>query len=172
MTRLRIRSLLRDCRGSAVVEMALVGPVFILLMLVVFELGYCLFAQSVLDGATRTAARQIRTGQVQTSGTPLGTFQAVLCSGLNGMLPCGSVQTDVESFQTFSSMSSGLTLNTDSSGNMTNNAFAPGSPSQPVAVRVAYNYHFFTPWVAQVLSPGGSNNLLLLSTVIFRNEPF
>ena len=168
--RKRIRSFGQDRVGSTAEEFALIAPVFILLLLIIFELGYMIFTQSVLDGAARTAARMIRTGQVQVAGNPLSTFQAVLCANISGVVPCGSVATDVESFGTFSSMSL-PPLTKDKNGNVTNNTFSPGNPNSAVAVRVAYTYHFFVPLVAQFLNPGG-NGVVLLSTVVFKNEPY
>jgi len=166
----RIRSYATDRRGSTAEEFALIAPVFILMLLIVFELGYMIFTQSVLDGAARTAARMIRTGQIQSAGNPLSTFQTALCGNLAGVISCGSVSTDVESFGNFSAMSL-PPLTTDTNGNVTNNTFAPGTPNSAVAVRVAYTYHFFVPLVAQFLNPGG-NGVVLLSTVVFKNEPY
>ena len=59
---------LRDDGGSVAVEMAIVGPPFILLMLTIVEMALTIVAQSVLDGATRDAARLLRTGQIASAG--------------------------------------------------------------------------------------------------------
>jgi Flp pilus assembly protein TadG len=151
--------------------MALVAPVVILMLLVTIELGYLLFVQSALDGATRNAARQVRTGQVQGSATPLTTFQNALCGGLSGVLSCSLVSMDVESFGSFSALRTNLqSIQFDKSGKMTNNAFSAGGPNQYVAVRVGYTYQFMVPWVGNIMHPGGG--VFLLSTVVFKNEPF
>lgn len=166
----RILAFLRDRRGSAAEEMALIAPIVVLILLLTIELGYMLFSQAVLDGAARTAARMVRTGQVQAAADPLGTFQAALCSNLTSVIPCGSVATDVESFGTFSTMTPAA-VTKDKSGNVTNSAWVPGGPGAAVDVRVFYTYHFFLPFVANVLNPGGGG-VVLQSTVIFKNEPY
>lgn len=166
----RIATFLRDRRGSAAEEMALVAPVVVLIFLLTIELGYMLFSQAVLDGATRTAARMVRTGQAQSSGTPLSTFTNALCNNLNGVIPCGSVAIDVESFGTFSTMNPAA-VTKDKTGKVTNNAWTPGGPGAAVDVRTFYTYHFVLPFVANVLNPGGSG-VVLQSTVIFKNEPY
>ncbi len=51
--------------GATAVEFAIVGSVFLMLLLAIFELGFMVFVQSVLDGSARSAARMIRTGQAQ-----------------------------------------------------------------------------------------------------------
>jgi len=166
----RLHKLWRSCSGATGEELALIAPVFILMMLVTIELGYMIFTYSVLDGAARTAARLVRTGQAQAKADPLGTFTAAVCTNVNGVIPCGSIVTDVESFGTFSTMTPAA-VTTDKSGNVTNNAWVPGGPNAAVDVRVFYTYHFMVPFVSQLLNPGGSG-VLLTSTVVFKNEPY
>jgi Flp pilus assembly protein TadG len=166
----RILAYLRDCCGSTAEEIALVTPIFVLILLLTFELGYMIFSQAVLDGATRTAARLVRTGQAQSNADPLGTFTNALCSNLAGVIPCGSVAVDVESFGTFSSVTP-APVTKDKNGKVTNNTWGPGGPGAAVDVRAFYTYHFFLPFVANVLNPSG-NGVVLQSTVIFKNEPY
>ena len=40
-------------RGVTSVEFAIVGPLFLMLLLAIFELGYMVFVQSVLDSSAR-----------------------------------------------------------------------------------------------------------------------
>ena len=75
-------------RGNTTVEFAVIGPTFLLLLLAVFELGYMVLVQSVLDSAARDAARMVRTGQVQTTGSPQATFQNQLCSDVGYLIGC------------------------------------------------------------------------------------
>jgi hypothetical protein len=74
------RGLLRDERGSILIEFAFIGPLFILLLLGMLELALMVFSQTVLDGAARQAGRTVRTGHAQFSG--VSTFTTALCSGL------------------------------------------------------------------------------------------
>lgn len=65
-------------RGVAAIEFAILSPLFLMLLLAIFELGYMVFVQSVLDSSARTAARLIRTGQAQASGSAQTNFQTAL----------------------------------------------------------------------------------------------
>ena len=47
-------------RGATAVEFAIVGSLFLMLLLAIFELGYMVFVQSVLDSSARTAAKNSR----------------------------------------------------------------------------------------------------------------
>ncbi|HTW50930.1 MAG TPA: TadE/TadG family type IV pilus assembly protein [Stellaceae bacterium] len=162
-----------DASGAAAVEFAIVGSTFMMMLLACFEFGYMLFVQSVLDNAARDAARLIRTGQVQGASNPTSTFQTLLCNEVGSIIGCGNI---VYQSQVFNDWSSAQTsLNTpptrDSNGNLISAGFTPGTLSQIVVVTVTYNYPFFTPWIASMLG-GGTDSALLMSTVVFQNEPF
>jgi len=169
-----LRSLLRDRAGAAALEYVIVGPIFLAMILVTFDLGYMLFCQSVLDGAARTAARLVRTGQAQTSGSPQSAFFAALDSNLSGVISPAAISADVESFPDFSTLKTGLPPMIDPKTGKPITNFSPGVPNNAVAVRVTYVYNFMVPWVGSLLmSTGGSpNSARLSSTVIFKNEPY
>jgi len=172
------RRLLRDERGSILVEFALIGPMFMTLILCIIELGVMLFAQTALDGAARAAARTIRTGQVQATGNPQAAFSAALCAGLGSFIPCSSVIFDVEVFPTFGAITTPRNNNsgqfTDAAGNQIPGQFVPGNPGQIVVVKVIYQRQFISGYARQYLgfsSQGGSGGAVLSSTVVFQNEP-
>ncbi|MBN8814927.1 MAG: pilus assembly protein [Sphingomonas sp.] len=52
-----LRSLRRDTRGATIVEFAIVAPVMILMMMGIGDLGYQVYAQSILNGAMQKAGR-------------------------------------------------------------------------------------------------------------------
>ncbi len=163
----RLRSLVRNKRGVAALEFAIVAPVVLLLLAGVIENGIVLFTQSLLDNAARDAARLIQTGQVAQGGS-LSAFTTQLCNDVSGYIPCGSLQYYVQSGTTFSSLSVSVTNN---NGTMANNgSFDAGDPSSDVAVQVGYNRPYLIPLVGKYMSANGST--LLVSTVIFQNEPY
>jgi Flp pilus assembly protein TadG len=164
---------------------------FLLLLLVIVELGLTLITQSVLDGATRDAARLIRTGQVQSQSSPITTFQTLLCSRMSTLMTVANCDTnvifEVQTFTGFGSVSfTPCTLNNNQTGTGTQCNFTPGTGSQIIAVRSVYTRSFIVPWVGACLSGGscwtgpgtkggsnpGTGGITLTSTVIFRNEPF
>lgn len=59
MTRARLfaRRLRRQQRGTAMIEFALLGPLFLLLLMGIFDYGWQLYARQVLQGAVAKAAR-------------------------------------------------------------------------------------------------------------------
>jgi Flp pilus assembly protein TadG len=161
-------------RGNTTVEFAVIGPTFLLLLLAVFELGYMVLVQSVLDSAARDAARMVRTGQVQTTGSPQATFQNQLCSDVGYLIGCTSLLFQSQVFPSWSAAAAAVNAppQRDALGNLVSVGFNPGAGKDIVAVQVSYNYKFFTLWIASYLGSGGSQSTFLMSTVVFQNEPF
>jgi Flp pilus assembly protein TadG len=185
------RQIARDGRAAVAPEFAFVGPIFLLLLLVIIELGLTLTTQSVLDGAARDAARLIRTGQVQSQSSPITTFQTLLCSQMSPLISVSTCDSkvifDVQVFGNFGSVSfSPCTYNNNQTGTGTQCQFSAGNSGQIVGVRVTYTRSFIVPWVGACLSGGscwtgpgsaggsnpGTGGITLTSTVIFQNEPF
>ena len=185
------RRLARAQEGALAVEMVFVGPPFLLMLAAIFELGLTFTTQSLLDGAARDAARLIRTGQVQTQGSPIGTFQNLLCSDMSSIISvteCNSkVLFEVQIFTSFGTASfTPCTLNANQTGTGTACQFSPGIGGQIIGVQVSYPRPFIIPWVGACLSGGscwtgvgsangtnpGTGTATLTSTVIFQNEPF
>lgn len=160
---------LRDQRGSAVIEFALVAPPFLLLLAGILEISVMFFASSVIEGATKEAARQIRTGQIQESADPLTTFQTELCAALYNVIDCGEVLFHVQTFSSFQSVS--MPLEVDEDGEIVNTSFVPGGSGAVTVVRAMYRWEFVTPLISEVI-PAGLGGHLIVSTVAFQNEPY
>jgi len=190
----KVRCLARDQEGAVAVEIAFAGPPFLLLFLAIFEIGLTLTTQSVLDGAARDAARLIRTGQVQSQGDPMGTFQNLLCSDMSSLMTVADCNAkvifEVQVFASFGGVSfTPCTQNNNQTGTGTPCSFNAGSGGQTpsiVGVQASYPRPFIIPWVGACLSGGscwagpgttnganpGTGIATLTSTVIFQNEPF
>ena len=185
------RHLAHDQKGITAVEMAFVGPPFFLLLAAIFELGLKLTTQSVLDGAARDAARLIRTGQVQSQGSPITVFQNLLCSEVSSVISASDcankIVFEVQVFSSFGSVSfTPCTQTASQTGNGTVCSFSAGTGGNIVGVQASYPRPFIIPWVGACLSGGscwaglgtanvtnpGSGTATLTSTVIFQNEPF
>lgn len=54
----RLRSLHRNQQGTAITEFGFVAPMFLLLLMGIFDQGYALYIQSALQGAVQEGARQ------------------------------------------------------------------------------------------------------------------
>lgn len=189
-----MRNLLRDETGAAAVEMAIVGPPFILLMLAIVEMGLTLVTQAVLDGAARDAAQRIRSGQIASAGSlsqQVAAFRTALCSDLSVLLTTASCDENVVfDVEPFSSSGPGpfahnpsCTEVANSPGRSADCPFDLGAGGQIIRVEVQYRRPYILPWIGACLSGGscwaglgtdngsnpGSADVLHRSVAILRN---
>src|SRR5271155_671330 len=92
-----------DRRGGTTIEFAIIGSLFLMLLMAIFELGYMVFVQSTLDSSARSAARLIRTGQAAANANPQTFFDNALCSDVSSVISCGSLVYQVQYFTSWSS---------------------------------------------------------------------
>jgi Flp pilus assembly protein TadG len=160
-------------RGVASIEFAIVGSVFLMLLLAIFELGYMVFVQSVLDSSARTAARLIRTGQA-TGGSAQTTFQTTLCNDVSSVISCSSMIYQVQVFPNWSGAQTAINtppVRDPITHKLIPTPFNAGTSGSIIAVQVTYDYKFFTLWIGQQLGDS-RQSAFLISTVVFQNEPF
>jgi len=77
-------------RAALALEFAIVGPIFFLLLFVVFEESYDLFMQEVLDNAVQYSARQVQVGNAA-SATSANFVSTYFCPYDGGLLNCNNV---------------------------------------------------------------------------------
>lgn len=162
----RLGAVLRADSGMAVLELALLMPIFLSMVFAIIEMGLLLLTQSALDIATRKAARLIETGQVQLSGGSDTLFRSALCSVFSSpLMNCAGLIWTVQSGASFG------TLLTAIQGNSTpgSSSFSPGTAGENVVVRVQYTQPLVLPLVAQMLSGGSAR---LSSITAFQNEVY
>jgi len=169
-TKERLRSDGRS--GNALIEFALIAPVFFLLIFAIMEVGIIFFAQSTLQTGANDVARIVRTGQVQGAAMTQSAVRARVCADIAPLIPCDSnLKIDVQSFSNFGGVNFSAPL--DGAGNMNSlNSFQTGSACDVVLVRVYYAWTVFTPILTPFLVNMAGNKHLLYSAASFRNEPF
>ena len=87
------------------------------------------------------------------------------------MLSCSGIYVNVQKFSTFSGMTM---LNPVQSGNFNNAAmnFNAGGPGDIILVQTFYQWPVIPGLLGLNLSNMNGNNLLLVGTAVFRNEPY
>ncbi|WP_165361393.1 TadE/TadG family type IV pilus assembly protein [Lichenibacterium ramalinae] len=149
-------------------EFAILGLVFTMLLCFVVEIGMTMLMQSTLNEAAQAASRLIRTGSVQQAGGQPAPFQAALCAKVKLLMDCAQVRYDVIAGDRFATLPIGV--QTDADSQLVNTRFVPGSAGQNVVVQVGYTRSLYFPILKDVM--GHHGNLLILSTVVFQNEPY
>lgn len=174
--RRRSRSFAQDRAGATALEFAILALPFIMTMLAIAEYGYVYLINVSLDNAVAAAARQIRTGQMQTSSAPSGQtkqqqFQTLVCKNMTWVSDCGSALRAAAEVET-------NWANQSSTAPTANGALKPtlpfnmGQDGDIVLVHAYYPWKMITPnlWIN---SPKlGGNSVLLSAASIVVNEPY
>ncbi|WP_245651308.1 TadE family protein [Paramagnetospirillum marisnigri] len=153
------------------VEFALVALPAFMLMLGMVEIGLMTLDRSVVEGATREAARRIRTGAAQVSGDAMGTFRTTFCANLFNLYDCDGFRFDVRTFPSFDAISL-PTVQFDAAGMPSNTVFQPGGAGTVTTVRVIHRHNFGTPLVGSIMGGGASNSVPVTATAVFKTEPY
>lgn len=92
------RPLLRDDRGTSLVEFALIAPVLLLLLLGMFEMGYNFYMQSQLQGAVQRAARD---STVHASSGKTNAVDARVSAAVRDIVPNATLAFTRRSYASF-----------------------------------------------------------------------
>jgi len=169
------------CRkGATAVEFALVAAPFLALLVAMFETALVFFAGRVLDEVTEEASRYILTGQAQQSNMTQAQFLNYLCTGSNtatlvtALFNCNKLMVNVQNYNNFASASTANpTLSFNANGTVSNTwNYSPGTPGSIVVVQVMYQWPIILGPLNFNLSNLSNGNRLLVSTAVFKNEPY
>ncbi len=162
-----LRRFRRHRRGSAIVEFALVAPVFFALLFAIIEMAMVFFAQQVLESMTEEAARMVLTGQAQSAGADATAFKTnYVCNQISVLFTCANVSVDVQSYPQFSN----ITINPSSGCFVPPTNYNPGGPGNIVVVRLFYQWPLLVTGLGFNISTCGSKRMLA-ATAAFQNEP-
>lgn len=158
--------------GTAAIEFSLLAMPYLMLSLGIIELSLMYASASLLEGATDSAARMIRTGQLQQSGSadPEGDFRQAICDFATVLIDCNDVTIEVMAMNSYSDYS-GMAVQYDAEGNMVSQGFDPGGSNDRILIRTAYRYTMKTPLVGPILN-GPDGGTLFMSTIVLQTEPY
>jgi Flp pilus assembly protein TadG len=169
-------------RGATAVEFGLIAAPILVMMFGLLELALVFMVTTTLDTATQSAARQIRTGNFQTSASSTRQdFKNLVCGGMTWLSSkCTSdLWLDVQTFSDFNSLATvtpidPTTFKPSDPTHPTPTCFSTGQPTDIVLVRAFFEWDLFTPLLNNALENmgSGSGKRLISSTTAFRNEPY
>jgi Flp pilus assembly protein TadG len=162
----------RNRGGSAVVEFALVAPMFFALLFAIIETALMFFASQVLETVTQDSARLIMTGQAQDQKLTAAQFKSAVCAKVVALFDCaGGISIDVQSYSQFSNVNVSSPI--DGSKTFTNpNNYNAGDPGDIVVVRLFYQWPILVTKFGYDISNLTGSKRLLTATAAFQNEPF
>lgn len=163
------RRLYRRDDGATAIEFSLLFMPYMLISLGIMELSLMFASASLLEGATDSASRLIRTGSIQQSGEdPETLFRDAMCAFATVLIECEDVIIDVSVMDNYGDF---IDPTYDADGNLVSNGFDAGGSNDKVLIRVAYRYEMMTPVVGPLLNgPGGET--VFVSTIVLQTEPY
>ena len=173
------RALFRCRKGATAVEFALVAAPFMALLVAILQSALVFFAGRVLDEITEEASRYIMTGQAQQGGISQSAFKTYVCTGSNtsalvsALFTCSNIMINVQSYADFASASTSSPTLTFNNGNVSNTwSYNTGNPGDIVVVQVMYQWPVVLGPLSMNLSNLSNGNRLLVSTAVFKSEPY
>jgi len=160
--------------GGAAVEFGFVAAPFIALLIAMVQSAIVFLAGRELDEVVALSSRYILTGQAQTSNMTQAQFATYVCGQTSALFNCNNFMINVQNYDSFSSANiTTPTLTFNGLGQVNNTwNWSPGGPGSIVVIQLMYQWPV-------VLGPLGFNlanlpngNRLLISTAVFKNEPY
>lgn len=162
--------------GASAVEFALVAPLFLALTFSIIEAGYFYFVESAVEAANTKAARLIRTGQAQTTALSRDAFFSEICDVVDIFGDCNTQLTvDVARYSSFAALAADISApvcRDADPDDVDALPYAAGGARDIVRVRVCYLHKSFNPGLGLNLEKSNAGALRMISTSIFRNEPY
>lgn len=158
-----IRKFIKHECGAHLLEVAIVAPIFLMLLLSTIEFALIMYASSLLDSITHQASRMGRTGHTYDNTQP--NREAAILTYIEetgrGLLDKENITITTGVFADMSDANiAGL------SGAPSNNF---GAGRQAVLYQVRYNWPIATPFL---LPLGNNGDFVLTSTMVVQNENF
>ena len=157
--------------GVTAIEFSMLLAPFMMLTLGIIEIAMMYTSASMLEGSTNSAARLIRTGQLQQSaGAPEALFRTALCDYATIFINCNDVVIEVQPLASFNDFSS-MGAQYDADGNLVSRGVDAGGANDRILIRTAYRYNMLTPIVGDLIT-GGTGSLMFMSTIVLQTEPY
>jgi Flp pilus assembly protein TadG len=158
----RLRTAMQKSRrGSVAVEMALLSPVFFLLLMGIMESCLMMGAQQLLENAAYNTSRLAKTGFVTNGQTQAQTVSQILTTELQSygaLINTANVTMSETDYNSFSNAGQG------------GGASGYGTQQQIVVYTITYPWKLFTPMLSAIIGTSGIVNLT--SSIVVRNEPY
>jgi Flp pilus assembly protein TadG len=187
----RVGRYLRDDDGVTAIEFAMLGPLFLVGLMVTFESSLMLFTEYAIQTSVQEAARLVKTGQAQSYSKPgmsepgmtPAQFKSAICSIAKFAFDCeGKLTVYMKTAPSFAA----LEATTPAYNTITGGAFGKtsgvdnpppfqcGQPSEAIALIATYDWHIATPWIMSGFAnvDGDDRTRRLVGFSMFRNEPY
>lgn len=169
------RHLVRDERGAALIEFAIVAVPFIALLIAIVQTSLIMFTQQVLETSAEKSARLILTGNAQKEGLSQASFKDKICATLPSYMKCSDLFVDVSVINRFpdADLSRKSVKFDPKTGDIQDDTkYEPGLPGDIVVLRLMYQSSVVSGPLGFDPADMKGGRRLLLATSVFKNETF
>ena len=192
-----LRSLIKDRKGSAAIEFAILAIPFMMIVFATFETFIAFTGEQLISNAVDTMARRVRTGQITFSDTSRTTymtqtqFRQEFCNQISVMVTCSTTEAatpnklyiDLEQVTNFSDIPTTVPLISTNGGkskdlDTSQIKFTPGGAGKINMLRAYYRWQVITdlvrPYITTIRPADGSmpSDFLIVATTAFKNEKY
>ncbi|HML08749.1 MAG TPA: pilus assembly protein [Xanthobacteraceae bacterium] len=155
-------------------EFGFVAAPFIALLIAMVQSAIVFLAGRELDEVVALSSRYILTGQAQTSNMTQAQFATYVCGQTSALFNCNNFMINVQNYDSFSSANiTTPTLTFNGLGQVNNTwNWSPGGPGSIVVIQLMYQWPVVLGPLGFNLANLGNGNRLLVSTAVFKNEPY
>jgi Flp pilus assembly protein TadG len=181
-TKRRPSRFLKNQQGVAAIEFAFLGPIFGVAMFCIFETGYILYTEYVMQTAVQEAARLVRTGRAQEKKWDAAKFKDAVCYLAGRVSHCEDrltvyMQTATSFTALQASTPAYLSIGPNSySADSTGKPQGPyncGNPRDVVALIATYDWDIHLPiFMSNFANLPGDDKRRIVAFAMFRNEQF
>jgi Flp pilus assembly protein TadG len=157
--------------GNVMIEFALLAPVFFMLIMGLVEFVLFQYRSYALNHVVYEAARNLQTGEVQTSSDMYEAFKDAACDAAGVMVDCNEIYFDVRAFDALNDITY-PPPQFDAAGIPTNFVFEPGAAEQYTVLRASIHHQFITPFMDQLFHMGPDLPAIVNAFVVVKNEPW
>lgn len=179
------RGVIRDQRGAAAVEFAMVAPVLLLTVFGLFDLGHNMYTASMLQGAVQQAARN---ATIEGAANHADSIDLIVTNAVKAISPNSTLQFNRKAYTTFSDVSQAEDFIDSDSNNICNDSetfedangngiwdadrgiSGQGGARDAVLYSVSITYPRMFP-IAKFI-PGQTANFTMNTQTVLRNQPF
>ena len=157
------RRLKGEEEGAAIVEYAILLPLFFLLIFGIIEMATIFWIESTLEQALQKVTRFTRTGDTVSGQTRLATARGLIDEYTfdTGVIDPSQVVLTVKPYASFSAIPDDLP---------TDGTVSFGNPGQPVVYTLSYEWTLFTGFIANAMGLSDGKITLRASEIVI-NEP-
>jgi len=160
-------------RGATAVEFAIIAPIFIAVLVALFQTCLFLFAQMAIQNAAVEAGRYFMTGQAQTNSVTWTqtTIKNAVCPA--ALFNCANMYLVVQDYSSFTSASTSAPAMYNANGQaITTYAYNPGTQSDIMVVQLIYAWPVIAAPLGFSLSNLPNNGIEVMGVSAFRVEPY